>query len=192
MKEKLFKCVIALGCLLLSPLAASPIITAIQKTPSPLATNQWQSFNCKEGNCSVSFPGTPDHVSEQMILPEEGGTIQYDAYFSQPTKEGIFMVMVAKYPDFVTEELAQLSLEGFLNGLLNQNPTHRLIFADLILVNGHKALDFFIHTQQTYFKGRAMMIKNSFYLIAMECEVKAYNENSYNFFISSFKLTNIK
>ena len=32
------------------------------------------------------------------------------------------------------------------------------------------------------------MVKNSLYLMAMECDVKLYDEESYNKFIDSFKL----
>ena len=81
-----------------------------------------------------------------------------------------------------------MSLEGFLNGILSHNPGNQLIFADLLLVNGHEALDFFIRTGPVYFKGRAMMVKNHLYLMAMECEVASYDESKYNMFVNSFQL----
>jgi hypothetical protein len=81
-----------------------------------------------------------------------------------------------------------MSLEGFLNGILTHNPNNQLIFADLSLVGGHEALDFFIRTGSVYFKGRALMVKNSLYLMAMECEVQNYDESHYNRFVDSFQL----
>ena len=66
---------------------------------------------------------------------------------------------------------------------------HQLIFADLSLVGGHEALDFFIRTGGVYFKGRALMVKNSLYLMAMECEVQNYDEIHYKKFIESFQLS---
>ena len=32
------------------------------------------------------------------------------------------------------------------------------------------------------------MVKNSLYLMAMECEVQNYDEGSYNLFVNSFEL----
>jgi hypothetical protein len=83
----------------------------------------------------------------------------------------------------------QMSLEAFSLGT-DVYPENQLIFADLLLVEGHEALDFFIRTGSVYFKGRAVMIKNSLYLMAMECDVQIYDEQNYNKFIQSFKLAN--
>jgi hypothetical protein len=58
----------------------------------------------------------------------------------------------------------------------------------LVLVNGHEALDFFIRTGAIYFKGRALMVKNQLYLMAVECAVQDYDENRYNTFVNSFFL----
>ena len=60
----------------------------------------------------------------------------------------------------------------------------------MILVEGHEALDFFIRSGGTYFKGRALMIKNQLYLMAMGCEMQSYDEGYYNQFVESFLLSN--
>jgi hypothetical protein len=100
------------------------------------------------------------------------------------------MLLIAQYPEFVDQSLAQASLEGFLNGILANNPGNQLLFADMILVDGKPALDFFVRTGPVYFKGRAIMVKNQLYLMAMECEVQSYDEGGYNFFVESFKFNN--
>jgi hypothetical protein len=101
-------------------------------------------------------------------------------------KKSVFLLLIAQYPDFVDQSYAQVSLEGFLNGILANNPGNQLLFADLLLVGGYEALDFFIRTGSVYFKGRAIMVKNKLYLMAMECEVQNYDETKYNYFVSSF------
>ena len=136
----------------------------------------------------MHFPTVPEHVSEKLSMPEEGYELKYDAYISASEQQTVFMLLVAQYPDFVDETYAQMSLEGFLNGILTHNPGNQLIFADLILVNGHEALDFFIRTGGVYFKGRAVMVKNSLYLMAMECEIPNYDEALFKNFVNSFKL----
>ena len=164
--------------------------TTIDKSASASdSAINWQEFHSVSGKCRMSFPDFPQHVTENMNVSEDGYSLRYDAYISALDKQTVFMLLVAQYPDFVDETYARMSLEGFLNGVLNHNPGNQLIFADLLLVEGHEALDFLIRTGTVYFKGRAMMVKNSLYLMAMECEIQTYNENHYSSFVNSFKLS---
>jgi len=167
-----------------SEIAAGTNVGQIQK-----GNASWQEFHSVVGNCTMQFPKQPDHLSEKMRLPEEGFDLKYDAYISSVDQKTVFLLLVAQYPDFVDETYARMSLEGFLNGILTHNPNNQLIFADLSLVGGHEALDFFIRTGGVYFKGRALMVKNSLYLMAMECEVQNYDETHYNKFVQSFQLS---
>ena len=160
----------------------------INKIPVQKSESAWQEFHSVVGKCTMMFPKYPDHLSEKMRLPEEGFDLKYDAYISAMDQKTVFLLLVAQYPDFVDETYARMSLEGFLNGILTHNPNNQLIFADLSLVDGHEALDFFIRTGGVYFKGRAIMVKNSLYLMAMECEVQNYDETHYNTFVDSFQL----
>jgi hypothetical protein len=162
---------------------------AVEKKSVQKSDINWQEFHSAVGKCTMRFPKYPDHLSEKMRLPEEGFDLKYDAYISAMDQKTVFLLLIAQYPDFVDEGYAKMSLEGFLNGILTHNPNNQLIFADLSLVGGHEALDFFIRTGSIYFKGRAIMVKNSLYLMAMECEVQNYDEMSYNAFVESFKLS---
>ncbi len=169
--------------------AGSEIAGGKSAEPTQTIDNNWQEFHSAVGNCKMHFPKYPDHLSEKMRLPEEGFDLKYDAYISAVDQKTVFLLLIAQYPDFVDESYARMSLEGFLNGILTHNPNNQLIFADLSLVGGHEALDFFIRTGGVYFKGRALMVKNSLYLMAMECEVQNYDESHYNRFVDSFQLS---
>jgi hypothetical protein len=170
----------------------NPAFSEVQKQPKVAAQDPlhsiWQDFHSVVGKCTLKFPVTPEHITEKMTMPKEGYDLQYDAYISTKDKKSVYMLLVAQYPEFVDQSFAQVSLEGFLNGILSNNPGNQLLYADLILFNGYEALDFFIRTGPVYFKGRAIMVKNNLYLMAMECEVQNYDEGGYNFFINSFKL----
>lgn len=175
--------------LLVSPLFAGGTVIKENKKPQELAAAaSWQEFRTVCGRCKMKFPNNPNHLSEKMRLAQEGYDLKYDAYISAADQQTIYLLLIAQYPDFVDQSYAKMSLESFLNGILTHNPNNQLIFADLSLVDGHEALDFFIRTGGVYFKGRALMVKNSLYLMAMECEVQNYDESSYNAFVSSFKL----
>lgn len=168
-----------------SPINANVKPTAPSKSVDQVNTN-WQDFHSVAGKCSLKFPTAPEHITEKMSVPEEGYELKYDAYISNMEKKSVFLLLIAQYPDFVDQSYAQVSLEGFLNGILANNPGNQLLFADLLLVGGYEALDFFIRTGSVYFKGRAIMVKNKLYLMAMECEVQNYDEGKYNYFVSSF------
>lgn len=172
-----------------TPLLSAGTVSAAEKTAVQKSESLWQEFHSVVGKCTMRFPKYPDHLSEKMRLPEEGFDLKYDAYISAMDQKTVFLLLIAQYPDFVDESYARMSLEGFLNGILTHNPNNQLIFADLSLVGGHEALDFFIRTGSIYFKGRALMVKNSLYLMAMECEVQNYDEGSYNSFVESFQLS---
>lgn len=152
-----------------------------------VSSPDWKEFHATAGRCTLKFPNSPEHISEKMSVPEEGYDLKYDAYISSIDKKSVYMLLIAQYPEFVDQSLAQASLEGFLNGILSNNPGNQLLYADMLLVEGQPALDFFIRTGGIYFKGRAIMVKNQLFLMAMECEVQNYDEGRYNFFVSSFK-----
>jgi hypothetical protein len=171
------------GCLLtMSPLGFASSLMQDQMI---------QTVSITHGICSINFPSDPERVSEKMQMDGGGVDLQYDAYISSSDSNAIFMLLVAEYPDFVDEQFARMSLEAFLNGLLTHNPENQLLHADLVLVEGYEGLDFFIRSGSMYFKGRALMVKNQLYLMAMECEVQSYDEAHYNDFVNSFSLSRL-
>ncbi len=190
--NKIFKGIVTLAATALAlsftPAFAAGNVKGSDKLVAKKGDSAWQEFHSVVGKCTMKFPKYPDHLSEKMRLPEEGFDLKYDAYISAVDQKTVFLLLIAQYPEFVDETYARMSLEGFLNGVLTHNPNNQLIFADLSLVNGHEALDFFIRTGSVYFKGRALMVKNSLYLMAMECEVQNYDESNFNLFIESFHL----
>ena len=169
------------GCLL----AMNPLGFASELAQDGLI----QTVDISHGICSMKFPTPPERVSEKMQMDGEGVDLQYDAYIASGDTNTIFMLLVAEYPEFVDEQFARMSLEAFLNGLLTHNPGNQLLYADLVLVQGYEGLDFFIRSGAMYFKGRALMVKNQLYLMAMECEVQSYDEAHYNEFVNSFALS---
>lgn len=150
--------------------------------------NNWKKFHSVPGKCCVDMPEVPEHIKQNLAMPDEEYTMQYDVYVSGMENKAVYMMLIAQYPPFVDDSFAEMSLESFLNGILSQNPSNQLVFADLVEFQGNKAMDFFIRTNNVYFKGRAVMSKNNLYLIAMECETKNYQEQDFAHFINSFEL----
>ena len=183
------KSVITKTVLTLTLLLGLGYVNAGEEATSLVASqSHWKQTHSVSGNCLVSFPSTPEHMQQHMPLPEENTHLKYDVFVSGLDDKVVFMVLIAEYPHSMSSAVAEQSLEGFLNGILTQNPNNKLVFADLIEYDGHKALDFFIRTQNVYFKGRAIMANNNLYLLAMECEMQHFQENQFSFFLNSFKL----
>jgi hypothetical protein len=151
LKGILFASVTALLALLYPTDAKAEMVVQVKKQKE-VAASGWQEFHSAVGKCTMKFPNYPEHVSENMAMPEEGYDLRYDAYISSIDQKSVFMLLIAQYPDFVDETYAQMSLESFLNGILSHNPGNQLIFADLLLVNGREALDFFIRTGASFSK----------------------------------------
>lgn len=148
----------------------------------------WSRVHSPHGKCSATFPKTPEHLQQKMPMKGEGKDLQYYVYVADHNRKEVFMVLIAQYPGEVKEDHAVKNLEHFLNTLIAQNPKNRLLYADLVSVQGHQGMDFFIRTDQVYFKGRAIQANNSLYLLAMECEIPNYQEEHFNYFIESFEL----
>ena len=189
-KQKAIACA---GALLLSvgtpSLAfAAPLKPDLQEKGSVQTTESWKRFHSVPGKCMISLPAAPEHVKQMMPCPEAGYNLRYDVYVSAHERKAVYMMLIAQYPPFINESHAEMSLESFLNGLVSQNHDNELVFADLTVVHGHTAMDFFIHAKGSYFKGRAIMAENQLYLLAMECEVSNYVDHHFTHFINSFEL----
>ena len=148
----------------------------------------WTKVYSFQGNCHVVFPRSPDHVKQNMAIKSDGSNLEYDVYVADLEKRSVYMALIAKYPGEVREDQVVGSLEHFLNSILVQNPNNQLVFANLVQVQGCQAMDFFIKTNDVFFKGRVLLAKNYLYLLAMECEKHHYQDEHFQFFIESFEL----
>ncbi len=148
----------------------------------------WKKVHSVEGKCSASFPRVPEHLQQKMPMKGQEKDLQYYVYVADHQRKEVFMVLIAQYPGEVNQEHAVKNLEHFLNTLIAQNHKNRLLFADLVEVQGYPGMDFFIRTDQVYFKGRAIQANNTLYLLAMECEIPNYQEEHFKYFIESFEL----
>jgi len=135
------------------------------------------------------FPSNPEHVRNKWKVPEEGYIFAMMPILHPWEKCGIYAARCA-ISRICRWILCANELRRLLNGILSHNSQQSASFADLVLVSGHQALDFFIRTGSRVFKGRAMMVKNHLYLMAMEVEVATYDETHFNTFVNSFQLKN--
>src|SRR3569832_753076 len=94
----------SLLCLLLPMIATADngqlISGAVNAALVPIG---WKEFHSKAGNCSMMFPNEPELISVKMAMTDEGFELAYDAYISAAEQKAVYMLLVAKYPEFVDE-----------------------------------------------------------------------------------------
>lgn len=145
----------------------------------------WVTVEQMKGDCHCTFPRTPDHMVQR--LPMDGNReLTYDVYIADHNRQEVFMVLVAEYPGVVEEKYEIMTLENLLNSIISQSKSNTLVYADLTEVQGRKAIDFYIQSNNVMFKGRAAMKGRYLHLVAMECEANNYQEDHFNFFIQEF------
>lgn len=148
----------------------------------------WKLFYPTQGTCAISFPTPPSFTHQSLKVSEEGHKLDYDIFLAPFEDKGIFMLLVATYPLPLSGGHEVAGLEGLLKGILAHHPDNQLIYAELVQFGGRPALNFLIQSTSNYFRGHALMVGNKLYLIAMEGGVSDLNENTFAYFLKSFKL----
>jgi len=150
-----------------------------------IENSNWREFKCESGKCSIAFPTIPKHMQEQFELPKSKAKVTYDAYVSSNNPQTVFMMLIANYPVAISPEYQRISLEGFINGLVQQGG--QIIFANALNIPNATGVEFFIQNGNVYFKGKAIMKGKKLYLIAMESLDTQYKDSLYHQFIESFR-----
>jgi len=167
-------------------LAAHILFRSTAHAATPQET--WKQFYSKDGGCSISFPTAPTLV-QQSLKVADGQILHYDIYLSPYDDKGVFMLLVATYPQTLSGGHEVAGLEGLLKGIVGHNVENKLVYANLMEHSGHPALNFLVQSFSNYFRGHAMMSGNKLYLIAMEGRKADLDEKMFSQFLKSFQLS---
>ncbi len=151
--------------------------------------HSWQKIFAKSGECHISFPTAPQMIQQTLPLSDGVNQLTYDVYLAPHEEKGVFLLLVATYPMPMSGGHEVAGLEGLLNGIVGHNPENQLVFADIVDLHGHPAMNFLVEGGSSYFRGNALMVGNKLYLIAMEGHKGMMDEAVYNRFLQSFKLS---
>ncbi len=147
----------------------------------------WKQIYAKSGEYSISFPTTPQMMSQTLDL-QEGQKLVYDVYLSPFESKGVFLLLVATYPEELMKGQEIAGVEGLIQGILNHNAENTLIYAKQIQISGKQALNFLVQNGQSYFRGQALMVGNRLFLLAMEGKKEFLEEKVFAEFVKSFHL----
>lgn len=146
----------------------------------------WKQIYTKSGECLISFP-SPPQLMQQVLNLSEGKKLFYDVYLAPFENKGVFLLLVATYPAPLAQGHEMAGVEGLLKGIVAHHPENRLVFADLVDVGGHSAMNFLVQSGTNYFRGQAFMVGNKLFLIGMEGLNDAREENVFLRFVKSFQ-----
>lgn len=148
----------------------------------------WTKIFSKSGECHISFPSAPQMIQQNLPLADGVNRLSYDVYLAPHEDKGVFLLLVATYPAPLSGGHEIAGLEGLLNGIVSHNPENELVYADIIDLLGHPAMNFLVEGGNSYFRGQALMVGNKLYLIAMEGLKGQMDEAVYARFLKSFNL----
>ncbi len=155
----------------------------------PSIVSEWRQIAAKNGECHIAFPSPPQMIQQTLPLADGAGRLNYDVYLAPFEDRGVFLLLIATYPSVLDKGHEVAGLQGLLKGIVAHHPDNKLVFGDLIDHAGHAALNFLVEGGNSYFRGRALMVGNKLFLIAMEGRKGALDEAVYSLFIKSFKLS---
>jgi len=129
----------------------------------------WEKFYSLSGDCEILFPTKPHHMAQKIPIKDLDAYMNYDVYMSLLDEDNsVCMMVVASFPTKIEEAKEKQSLEGFLNGIINHKNEKKLIYAKFSKFQNKNAIDFLLENQNRYFKGRAIIVEDKLYLIAIE------------------------
>lgn len=150
--------------------------------------HNWQDFIASGVNkYKVSFPSYPHHVSETLKLKSGKVAIKYDAYIAEHGVHALYMVLIAEYPKTEVKPDPKVGLDAFLKGILSHSSDSELMASNWHSFQGNTAVDFLVNNNGVMMKGRAVMVNNCLYLVAMESHKMHFQEENFDFFVGSFE-----
>jgi hypothetical protein len=111
--------------------------TTKEQVSSILSSTEFKPYSSPEYGFSVNFPGFPE--IERKSLPVGDYNIPYALYTKSITDNDVYMVGVFDYTS-VTTDKSQLSLEGAMNGNIQNIPGAVLIDSQNTSVGGNEAI----------------------------------------------------
>lgn len=148
----------------------------------------WKQVYAKGGECSIAFPSAPQTITQALNLPE-GGKLFYDIYLAPFENKGVFLLLVATYPGVLSKGHELAAVEGLMQGIIAHHPGNTLEFAEEIEVDGNPGMTFLVKSDNSYFRGQAIMVGNKLYLVAMEGKMSFLQENIFTKFAKTFQLS---
>ena len=174
--------------LLLSAAASILVLT----TSLNGAENQkgWKTFTSTESGFSVELPTIPDHLEQKIDIPQSDLSIGYDTFLSEPSESVVYVISVWNYPSVVDMSKPEVNLQDGFGGMLSALPGSQVQSMQMTEVDGFKAIEFLVKSDEIYFQGKLILVYNTLYQVFSVYKDGEATSKDYTKFIDSFKLIN--
>ncbi len=177
-----------IGVLAWALMAAVPVAAA-EAVPSVVEARQgWQKVTSDIDHFSVSFPTAPKHHEDVLKVPNSTIEIGFGSYISEPSSDVAYLVMVSTYPSELTFSNPEHNLQTALLGILESADDSVLISAEFFNFEDYPSVDFVIHSEQHYVRGRLIFVGHTLYQLLSAHDDKQDMSEDFKFFIDSFEL----
>lgn len=184
--NKLLINLLACGLILTSSVDATHLMRAVGRSGE--AQEKWTTFTSKESGFSVKLPKTPEHVHQKIDVPKTDLSIEYDTYISEPNDSVVYVISVWHYPAQVDMSKPEVNLQDGFNGMLAALPGSQVITMHMTEVQGYKALEFLVKSDEIYFQGKLILLYNTLFQVFTVYKSSEDMKSNYDTFINSFEL----
>jgi hypothetical protein len=149
----------------------------------------WHEFSSPLGQFKVLLPTLPQRVMDKIVDPKTKAVRQYDTYISAKDENTAFIINRIVLPEKVEENSIESVLISIVNEILARNQDNKLKMVHLGDFRNNKSLDFVVENENVTIGGKAILHRDTIYVLSMIAKNGMFNPEEYNFFINSFMIT---
>lgn len=177
--------------LLLNKLLANVLACGLVLTSTlHAADTKWMEFDSSKGGFSVDVPTQPEHVHQQIEIPQTNLNISYDTFVSEPSESVVYVVSVWHYPPQIDMSKPDVNLQDGFSGMLAALPGSQVLSMNMSEFQGYNSLKFLVKNEDIYFRGMLVLVHNTLYQVFSVYREDVEMEQDYTRFIDSFELQN--
>jgi len=182
LKKAIFINVLSAGLFIASPLSAADTPT---DTPKDM---KWETFTSKENGFSVDVPTQPEHIHQEITIPQTDLKIAYDTYISEPSEHIVYVISVWNYPHEIDMSQPDVNLQDGFGGMLSALPDSEVVDMQMTKKDGFNVLTFKVKNDDVIFEGKLMLVHNTLYQVFAVYKSSEDVKQDFSRFIDSFKL----
>ncbi|MBI4836585.1 MAG: hypothetical protein HY817_04980 [Candidatus Abawacabacteria bacterium] len=147
----------------------------------------WQSFSSTDNSFTARFPQIAETRNNDLRV-SGGQTLGQKVYSAKDNKDNAYLIVSTEYPEVLPVESAEELLRLALDGMVQSDPSNKLIHSKFAKLHGQPSLEFVIEDgQKLNNKGHITMKDKIMYQIFEVYETKDFDEMAHNYFITSFQ-----
>jgi Tfp pilus assembly protein PilE len=165
------------------------VAKCVSSEGGPQSSTEWQEYTSLVGSFTALFPSSPTHETQNNKVDGTYITLVTEMYTSGDDDSAYF-VAYTKYPTTLELDTPIITLEGVVNGMVETNPSNKLISTENTKIQNSPAVDFLISNskEEIYLKGSVILRGRELYMVYYAYSTGLYSEADYSKFMNSFEM----